>query len=43
MPRRALLLAATASALTMRRAPARRTVSMKWGEHIDGVKGDSTS
>jgi len=42
MPRRALLLAATASALTMRRAPARRTVSMKWGEHIDGVKGDST-
>lgn len=38
----ALLFAAAASALTMRRAPARRTVSMKWGEHIDGVKGDST-
>ena len=40
----ALLLACTASALYVRpqRTLPRRTVSMKWGEHIDQVKGDNT-
>ena len=39
------LLLCTASALYVRptrRTPTRRTVSMKWGEHIDQVKGDNT-
>jgi 3-keto-5-aminohexanoate cleavage enzyme len=43
--RTALLLCTAASALYVRptrRTPTRRTVSMKWGEHIDQVKGDNT-
>ena len=45
LPSKTLLLAAAASALYVRptrRTPTRRTVSMKWGEHIDQVKGDNT-
>ena len=45
LPSKTLLLAAAASALYVRptrRTPMRRTVSMKWGEHIDQVKGDNT-
>ena len=44
LPSKTLLLAAAASALYVRptRRAMRRTVSMKWGEHIDQVKGDNT-
>jgi 3-keto-5-aminohexanoate cleavage enzyme len=45
LPSKTLLLAAAASALYVRptrRTLPRRTVSMKWGEHIDQVKGDNT-
>ena len=44
LPSKTLLLAAAASALYVR--PTRRTLrpstTMKWGEHIDQVKGDNT-
>ena len=43
LPSKTLLLAAAASALYVRpRRPLRHQVTMKWGEHIDQVKGDNT-
>ena len=43
LPSKTLLLAAAASALYVRpRRPMRHVTTMKWGEHIDQVKGDNT-
>ena len=43
LPSKTLLLAAAASALYVRpQRTLRRQVTMKWGEHIDQVKGDNT-